>query len=332
MLAFITPVTISGILYLLGSTLLAIGLILAPWQFKTRYVLALGGLIVILSVTSLRLYLTLNETSNLKVIVLPPGKGTRPLNALIDERDALLFGEGLLRMIGGVSPHEHEGLAPAVMAAYREARVLNGVFPSPVLGTYLGLQRPSAFDAVVIEPSAERPSPVGVIFLHGYTGNVSIQCWQIAQAVDTIDAVTVCPSTNWIGEWWLPEGEAIIRETFGYLRERGIQRIYLGGFSNGGGSIGRLISMLADEPELVGLFFIAGVRNAPDIRETGLPVLVIQGVDDERIPVEIARQFVAELGEGVTYVELEADHFLIMKQAQAMQKAISTWLVEQEKQ
>ncbi len=145
-----------------------------------------------------------------------------------------------------------------------------------------------------------------------------------------MDAVTVCPSTNWIGEWWLPEGEAIIRETFGYLRERGIQRIYLGGYSNGGGGVGRLISRLADEPELSGLFFIAGVRNAAAVRETGLPVLVIQGVYDERIPVEAARQFVEEVDERATYVELEADHFLIMKQSQAVQEAISAWLAEQE--
>jgi len=330
-LVLITPITISGILYLLGGTLLATGLILAPWQPRAKNALALGGLIVILSVTGLRLYLTLNETSNLKVIVLPSGQRTRPLNALIDEQDTLLFGEGLLRLIGSVSPHEHEGLAPAVAAAYQEARVANGVFPSPVLNTYLGLQKPEAFDAVVIEPSVERPSPVGVIFLHGFTGNVSIQCWQIAQAVDQIDAITVCPSTNWIGEWWLPEGEAIIQETFSYLREKSIQRIYLGGFSNGGGGVGRLISILADEPELSGLFFIAGVRNAQAVRETGFPVLVIQGANDERIPVEAARQFVADLGEGVTYVELEADHFLIMKQAQAVQEAISTWLLEQEK-
>ena len=330
-LAFITPVTVSGILYLFGSILLASGLILTPWQLKTRNALVLGGLIVILSVIGLRLYLTLNETSNLKVIVLPSTRGTRPLNALIDEQDTLLFGEGLLRLIGGVSPHEHEGLALAVTAAYQEARVANGVFSSPVLSTYIGFQKPDAFDVVVIEPSAERPSPVGIIFLHGFTGNVSIQCWQIARAVDRIDAVTVCPSTNWIGEWWLPDGEAIIRETFGYLREKSIQRIYLGGFSNGGGGVGRLISILADEPELSGLFFIAGVRNAQAVRETGLPVLVIQGANDERIPVEAARQFVADLGEGVTYVELEADHFLIMKQTQAVQEAISAWLLEQEK-
>ena len=324
-----TPISSSGTYYLLGSSLLAIGLILALWRSNAHLALTLCGLLVI-TVTSLRLSQTRYETLSLKVIVLPLREETRLINVLIDEQDTLLFGERMLRLIGGVSPSEHEGLAPAVTAAYREARMTYGNFASPVLSTYLGLQRPSAFDAVVIEPNLEQPTPVGVIFLHGYTGNVSIQCWQIARAAERIGAVTVCPSTNWIGEWWKPEGEAIVRATFEYLRELGIKRIYLGGFSNGGNGIGSLSPTLASEYKIDGLFFIAGVRNASGVRETGFPVLVLQGSNDERIPVEAARQFVAEVGEGVTYVELEADHFLIMKQSQLVQEAIGTWLGAQE--
>ena len=61
-----------------------------------------------------------------------------------------------------------------------------------------------------------------------------------------------------------------------------------------------------------------------------LPLLVIEGIQDERISVEYARQFVAEVGEQVTYVELDADHFLIMKQPKAVQEALNAWLVERE--
>lgn len=73
------------------------------------------------------------------------------------------------------------------------------------------------------------------------------------------------------------------------------------------------------------------MRNAANVRETGLPVLVIQGKNDERIPVENARLFSREIGELATYVELEADHFLIMKQAPLVQEAIRGWLEGQEK-
>jgi len=328
-LAFVTPITVSGGLYLLGSILVAVGLILAPWQPKVL-LMTLSGLVVILAVASVRLSLTQSEVSNLKVIVLPSTKGTRWVNTLIDEQDSVLFGEGMLHLIGGVSPREHEDIVPAVSAVYREARNANGLFPSPFASTYLGLQKSTAFDAIVIEPTFERSMPVGVIFLHGFMGNVTIQCWQIAQAVGGIGAVTVCPSTSWIGDWWTPEGESILQATFHYLRGRGIQRIYLGGFSNGGNGVGSLISTSASEQDLKGLFFIAGVRNAAGVRETDLPVLVIQGINDERMLVEKARQFAGEIGEQATYVELEADHFLIIKHPRLVQEAISNWLESHE--
>ena len=59
-------------------------------------------------------------------------------------------------------------------------------------------------------------------------------------------------------------------------------------------------------------------------------MLVIEGIQDERIPLEYARQFIAEAGEQVTYVELDTDHFLIMKQPRAVQDELNAWLVERE--
>lgn len=330
-LALMTPVTVSGGLYLLGGLLVALGFILAAWRPKVLLI-ALSGLAIILAVATTRLSLTRNEDAKLKVIVLPANKGTRPINVLIDERDSLLFGEAILNLSGGVSPREHEGIIPALSAVYREAGAANSTFPSPIVSTYLGLQKPWAFDAVVVEPPGERSMPVGVLFLHGFMGNVSIQCWQIARAVERVSPLTICPSTSWIGDWWTPQGEAIVRTCFAYLRERGIERIYLGGFSNGGNGVGSLVSALASEQGLNGLFFIAGMRNAERVRDTGLPVLVIQGIHDDRISVEYARQFAGEIGAQGTYVELGADHFLIIKQPQQVQAAIRTWLEDQEQQ
>jgi pimeloyl-ACP methyl ester carboxylesterase len=329
-LVLFTPVTLWGGLYLLGGILVVVGLILAPWRVRGHLMLALSGLIVILTAAGVRLSLTRNEDTHLKVIVLPSAKGPRPLDTLIDERDSLLFGEAMLHLIGGVSSREHKDVVPALSAAYRDTGAANGVFPSPILSTYLSLQKPAAFDAVVIEPAGEQAASTGVIFLHGFMGNVSVQCWQIARAVEQIGAVTVCPSTDWVGDWWQPQGKAIVQATFSYLREQGIQRIYLGGFSNGGNGVGSLVSALADEPGLQGLFFIAGMRNPQDVRKTGLPVLVIQGTNDERMSVEGARRFVQEVGPQATYAELQADHFLIMKQPQPVQEAISAWLKGQE--
>jgi pimeloyl-ACP methyl ester carboxylesterase len=204
------------------------------------------------------------------------------------------------------------------------------VFPSPFISTYLGLQDSTHFDAVVIQPEINHPPEFALIFLHGYMGNVTAQCWEIARAVKKFGAVTVCPSTSWRGDWWQPQGQAILEATFDYLRGQGIQRFYLGGFSNGGISIGRLASRLKNERGLVGLILIDGFDNSPGLKETGLPMLILQGRQDERIPAAYARQIADGIGKAGTYVEVDGDHFLIMKNSILVENAIEKWLEEQE--
>jgi len=325
-LAVVTSITLSGAIYLLGYGLLVTGLILSPWRPKYQRLLLISGVMTIGLVAGIQFSRSLRQASNIKDSVLPSAAEIRWVNWLIDEQDSVLFGEGLLHLMGGVTEREHAGLVAALSTGYAQANLTSGAFPSPVVSTYLGFQKPAAFDALVIEPTDEHLAPIGVVFLHGYMGNVTLQCWQIAQAARQIGALTVCPSTNWSGEWWQPDGEPIIRATLRYLRERGIQQFYVGGFSNGGYGLGRLSAVLATELGLKGLFFIAGVSNGTAVRATNLPVLVIQGIEDERMPVGLARQFVAELGTQATYVELEADHFLIMKQSEQLQASLGAWL------
>jgi len=310
--------------------LITVGLTLAPWRRKYSPALIISGVMAIIGTVGVRLSLIRNETSSVNVIVLPSAKETRWVNWLMDEQDSVIFGEEVFYRLGGVTAREHENIVPALSTAYAEARSTKGVTASPILSTYLGFQKPTAFDAMVIEPMVEHPSPFGVVFLHGFMGNVAIQCWQIAQAISKLGAVTVCPSTSWIGDWWTPDGKTTIQTTMSYLRGRGIERLYLGGYSNGGNGIGSLISELTTEPGLRGLFFISGMRNGIGVGETHLPVLVIQGSEDERMPVEAARRFVSDVGKQATYVELKADHFLIMKQPQPVQAAISRWVEAQE--
>ncbi len=328
-MAFILPITIWGIGYLLGSLLTVTGLILAPWLSR-YYMPVISGIITVVLVGCMRFFLVgKNTDSSLRMVTLPEGKAISWISTLIDEQDSLIFGEALFHLIGGDSNREHEGITSALSTVYSEMRG-QGIFPSPIVSTYLDLKQSDRFDAIVIEPKTKTQPQFAVIFLHGYMGNVTAQCWQIAQAMDRFDAVTVCPSTEWRGEWWQPEGRAILQSTFEYVRSQGIQNFYLGGFSNGGFSIGHLASSLADEKGLNGLIFIDGFINGGSIRELGLPVLIIQGVQDERVSVEAARQFAAEIGDLGTYVEVNSDHFLIMKQPDLVQNEIEKWLRAQE--
>lgn len=329
-LALTVPVTLSGALYLISGCFVAAGMIAAPARPKHYHLLVLIGMFGSISIAASRLYLTgQNTNSSIKMITLPQGQTMGWINRLIDEQDSLIFGEALFHMIGGDSDSEHDGLTSSLWSAYSEMRQ-EGPFASPIVSTYLGLQKPERFDAVIIEPNENSQPKFGVVFLHGYMGNVTAQCWEIAQAVKTLGGVTICPSTGWTGQWWQADGQKIIENTFDYLRERGIQEFYLGGFSNGGFSISRLALQWQKVDGLRGLFFIDGFTNGTEIRQVGLPVLIIEGRDDERVPVSAARQFASEVGDLGTYAELEGDHFLIMKNPDAVQDAIEKWLMERE--
>lgn len=330
-MAFTLPITISGIGYLLASSVAIAGLITAPWGGKSSLSMVVIGVIAIACIAGTRLVLAArDENSNLRVVTFPQGKETRWINTLIDEQDSLIFGEAIFHRIGGDSPREHEGLTDALHTAYSEIRGTQRIFASPFLSTYLNLQRATSFDGVVIEPESMSRPDVAVIFLHGYMGNVIAQCWEIAQAVGNFGSTTVCPSTDWTGQWWQPEGEAILQATFQYLREQGIERFYLGGFSNGGFGISRLMSKLRKENGLSGIFFVNGISDGASIRDTGLPILIIQGAQDERVPAEGVRKIAGLIGGLGTYVEIDGDHFMIMKQPKAVQNAITAWLESHE--
>jgi len=264
------------------------------------------------------------------MIALPQGKDTRWINTLIDEEDSLIVGEALFHRIGGDSPAEHNGITSALHTDYSQIRGTQQVFSSPFVSTYLNLQRSTHFDAIIIQSEVNHPPEFALVFLHGYMGNITAQCWEIAQALKNFDAATICPSTGWRGDWWQPQGQAIVESTFAYLRKQGIQKFYLSGFSNGGISVGRLASRLKDEKGLSGLILIDGFDNGAGIRELGLPVLLLEGLQDERIPSAYARQVAADIGDLGTYMELKGDHFLIVKQSASVQNALANWLRTQE--
>jgi pimeloyl-ACP methyl ester carboxylesterase len=60
----------------------------------------------------------------------------------------------------------------------------------------------------------------------------------------------------------------------------------------------------------------------------GLPVLVIHGRGDGRMPVSMAREFARGVA-NVTFYEFTGDHFLLAKEAEAVQGVIREWLVAQ---
>ena len=317
-LVAITPLTISGAFYLIATVAVVIGIWGLIWGYpKFRRILWLGfGLIFVVAVVRLVL---LNRPSRIKLLTLPDQNALCLLDCLIDEQDAATISTRLLPYMG-MSATEQAGLMDAMVARYSEMTAVQFLVPSPLVRTYLNLQRPDSFDAVIIEPDSDLPPQMGLIFLHGFTGNFTMPCWLIAQSAP--DALTVCSSVGWKGDWWTSNGEATLRQTIDYLHQRSIKRIYLAGLSNGAVGASELVYKLTSD--VAGLILISGA--SPDALDSGLPVLVLSGTQDERMPTDMLHAYANRMGANATFVELPADHFMLAKNAGQIQSIIASWL------
>ena len=198
-LATILPITISGSGYLLALFLMVVGMVMAP-RVKRYHLVVIAGLTVFVLIAGTRIVMGKRiSTPYLRMITLPQESETRWLSYLLDEQDGLIFGEMLFHLVGGSSVEEHDGITQALYDAYSEMRQKQGIIPSPVINTYFNLQRSKSFDTVVIEPEENRHPDIGIIFLHGFMGNVTAQCWEIGQAAIQVGVMTVCPSADWQG-------------------------------------------------------------------------------------------------------------------------------------
>ncbi len=319
------PISSTGIVYLVAYSLFVLGLVCAPWIHRWGLIISLTGIAILLVIVSVRILFP-PSGSQMKLVTLPGPSSPRLLTRVFDEQNIVLFGTKVAPSVGFVSSLEYEDLIPKLSQTYKEMRT-QGVTPlSPSLTTYLGRQHPDGFDALIANPSSEN-SETGIIFLHGFGGNFTLQCWLIAEAGSRTGATTLCPSTDPSGQWWKEQGTAILQESLNDLKQRGVKRIYLAGLSNGGIGASRLADRFKND--LAGLILISGADANAVMTE--LPVLVISGRDDERIPISLIEQYVSAAGQNATYVPFDGDHFLLLKQADQVQEIIANWLTELEK-
>jgi pimeloyl-ACP methyl ester carboxylesterase len=283
--------------------------------------LSRGAVVVLALIAIVRLF-TASDGRSLRAVdgasADAPGSA-RLVNRLVDEGDVALAGTRFLVATGLL--HDDRPELPSAMGnAYLAMKHDEGDAPSPFVATYLGLERPAAFDLVIIEPTliaeATAHPRSALIFLHGFGGNFDLPCWQIAKAVASLDVVTACPSTRWVGDWWSLEGEATLRRTIDVLHARGVDRIVLAGLSNGGFGASRLAPRL--HGDLAGLILISGAeRTAP---RPGIPTLVIHGRRDTMTSFAESEAYATKVG--AKLVAVDAGHFAMLVRGPEVDRAI----------
>jgi predicted esterase len=305
---------------LTALAMVAVGMVTAPRRRMRRRSLWRAGVALFALVIVGRQALVGRGDS--AMITLPGGSGSRWLGSVIDEQDGALVGARVLAMVWSLPAAERAAIAPTMHAAYLAMRASEGTTASPVLDTMLGRQGPGGFDTLVIEPHG-RPPAAAVVFLHGYGGSFTLECWMVAEAARAIDAVTVCPSTDFDGRWWTEDAERTVRRTLAYVAERHLQRVYLAGLSNGGIGASLLAPKLAGS--LAGMIVIAGV--SPEGSSGGLPTLVVHGEGDTVVSPSAAHAFVTRTG--ASYAGFDGGHFVMMVRRAEVRDAIGDWLRKQ---
>ncbi|MFO0575226.1 MAG: alpha/beta hydrolase [Polyangia bacterium] len=304
----------SGACYAAGLALLTFGLVTRGGRFHLRGVTRAGAL-VLLATLALRLAGT--ERSRAIRLTTTDGGRSRLLTRVVEEGDLAVPGARLLVLAGALHDPDARAVPGALRTAYAELRAEAGEVASPVLTTYAGLQSAQRADLVVIEPRA--PSRGALIFLHGFAGNFTLQCWLIAQAARAAGLVTLCPSTGWRGDWWSAQGEQILRGTVKLAREQFPGRLFAAGLSNGGAGLARLAPRLRGTFD--GLVLISGTSDAP---APGAPVLVVHGSRDAMSSAQHARAYAARVGG--EYTSLDAGHFALLLRREEACRRVAAWL------
>lgn len=245
------------------------------------------------------------------------------LPSMISEKTASLEGIGFAVSRGLLTKSEAPKLKDALTEAYSELAAEYGETPTPVFRTLAERQAPDGFHVVVIPSKTPKPNRAAV-YLHGYGGNFTLQCWLFARAVGPAGYMTVCPSTDKSGHWAEPSGRKIFDATLRWLAVQGKTELVLGGLSNGGAGAATLSK--AYEAKFKALILISGVAGTGPEK---LPVLVLHGERDASASYANAKKFVAMKANRTLITFEKGSHYAFLYERDAAAKKIASWLSRQ---
>ncbi len=320
-LALIGPPSRETALFAIAVLATVVGGLMGPFRKNATWG-ARVGFLLLLAIVGYR-FVAAESSATIRTATGPAMTEGRWLDRIVPERDVALGGSNLLLALGQL--HE-PGLLDALRDGYDRMQRVEGPGPSSVVSTFVLGQTPEEHTVHRVAPGGRfEPREAVVLFLHGYIGNVTLECWQVAQAASPVGLDVVCPSTEWTASWDQPDGRAIVRAHVERLRGEGVERIYLAGLS--AGAIGA--SRLAPSLDVEGLILVSGASRQAS--PAAIPTLILQGARDTMTPPATAREYARRAGRRATYREYEdASHWLILSHHQAFTRDLRGWLAERE--
>jgi pimeloyl-ACP methyl ester carboxylesterase len=158
-------------------------------------------------------------------------------------------------------------------------------------------------------PANVEPQTPRIVFLHGFGGNFHYYTWMMKQAFP--GAVVIAPS---YGIAWSREARTYLDEVLANAEQRlgvPIRRPWLVALSAGGPAGFEFYNATPDR--FRGLICLASCPHPDQVAtlKPGLNVLMINGVRDDRFPIDVVRKTIAPLH--LQAIELEdADHFFLL--------------------
>jgi pimeloyl-ACP methyl ester carboxylesterase len=249
------------------------------------------------------------------------------LGNLLPEVDQLMLGFALVPVLDPMMDQsEASQLRTWTAAVYRELEA-DPAFNA--LGSVLPLayaelrgsnpQTPHAFVHVPRTLDRTKPAPV-LVFFHGSGGNLKSYFWILSRLADRLGFVLVAPSFG-LGNWRQPEtGNRLDFALGAAARAAPVDRrqIHLAGLSNGGLAVSQILA--AGGTPVRSFTFISPVFDERALHRLpeqarGIPLMIITGLQDDRVPVDYVRDYAAQLRRNGARVSLqvidEADHFLM---------------------
>ena len=259
---------------------------------------------------------------------------------IVPESDQLLIGAKLFGILDpAFEKHQAVDLSNQIKTIYRQLESLPEFHQS---GSVLGLCYKSIFSGnqntghrfEYVPSGADKPMPV-VLFLHGSLGNFKGYQWVWKTFADANKVAIVSPSYGY-GEWRDEQGRKSIKDTLAKCRldtRFDHSKIYLAGISNGAAGLTECLPHL--KKPVAGVIYISPVIE-PDqagrknflSKIRNLPVFLISGEEDSRVPIDILRESLAIIRGSAnleSHILKNKDHFLFFSEKEKTCELLTNW-------